>query len=207
MMARGDAITAHADVELDVSDVPISDEYQGVGSGRGTGFNIEILLSSDLAFAILLRLGCDRLPSSRHPGTGQMAWSTVSGGFFVLQAFEAIMTVSNWIALAVFVLAALGMGGSILCFLMRIAERLGTMAASLKRIEAGPDQQPGRTPRTLRDRGRASRPARRASCPPDHAGRGPEERGSAPQWGMRFCGSFLTKRQSAKGPGNSGRVR
>ncbi len=45
------------------------------------------------------------------------------------------MTIANWIALAVFVLAALGMGGSILCFLMRIAERLGKIAASLKRIE------------------------------------------------------------------------
>ncbi len=45
------------------------------------------------------------------------------------------MTIANWIALAVFVLAALGMGGSILCFLMRIAERLGTIATSLKRIE------------------------------------------------------------------------
>ena len=45
------------------------------------------------------------------------------------------MTTANWIALAVFILAALGMGGSILCFLMRIAERLGKIAASLKRIE------------------------------------------------------------------------
>ncbi len=44
------------------------------------------------------------------------------------------MTIANWIALAVFVLAALGMGGSILCFLMKIAERLGTVDASLKQI-------------------------------------------------------------------------
>jgi hypothetical protein len=42
-----DAITAHADVELNVSDV-ISDEYQA-WEVDSTGFNIEILLSSDLA--------------------------------------------------------------------------------------------------------------------------------------------------------------
>ncbi len=45
------------------------------------------------------------------------------------------MTTANWIALGLFFLTALALGGSILCFLMRIAERLGTMAASLKRIE------------------------------------------------------------------------
>jgi hypothetical protein len=45
------------------------------------------------------------------------------------------MTTADWIALGLLFLTALGLGGSILCFLMRIAERLGTMAASLKRIE------------------------------------------------------------------------
>lgn len=45
------------------------------------------------------------------------------------------MSTADWIALGLFFLTALGLGGSTLCFLMKIAERLGTMAKSLERIE------------------------------------------------------------------------
>ena len=45
------------------------------------------------------------------------------------------MTIANWIALGLLLLTAIGIGGSILCFLMRIAERMGKMAASMERIE------------------------------------------------------------------------
>jgi uncharacterized protein HemX len=45
------------------------------------------------------------------------------------------MSFANWIALGILLLSSLGLGGSILCFLMRIAGRLAAIATSLERIE------------------------------------------------------------------------